>query len=68
MLRCHFCEGERGPVDPNDPDNWYQVTVWVYGQKRNGACMQGTEILAVAHGGCARLAKMGISHDQGSMF
>jgi hypothetical protein len=64
-LKCFFCHK---PCDPTDHDNWFRVTVWVHGPKRNGACMQDDEILAVAHGGCARLTKMGVGIDQQPMF
>ena len=63
--RCHFC-GD--PVRPADPTNWTQHTVWVYGPKRNGACMQGDDILAVAHDRCANLVRLGVGVEQGSLL
>jgi len=63
--RCRFC---LEPVRIGDPTNWVQVTVWVHGPKRNGATMQGEDVLAVAHDRCARLAKMGIGVDQGTLL
>lgn len=65
MISCQFCGQE---VDPNAPTTWTQVTVWVYGPKRNGACMQGTEALGYAHDQCAQLERRGIPHGQKAMF
>lgn len=62
---CAFC-GE--PVNPADTAAWTQVTVWVHGPKRNGACMQSAEVLHWAHDGCARLARQGNLPDQKTLF
>lgn len=55
-------------VDTGSPHTWRQVTVWVHGPKANGACMQGTEVLAWAHDSCARLARRGIPVGQGALL
>lgn len=62
---CSFC-GK--PCDPAGHDTWQQVTVWVFGPKRNGACMQSDEVYGIAHDPCARLVRQGISVDQAAMF
>ena len=65
MATCQFC-GE--PVDPSSATTWVKVTVWVFGPKRNGACMQGAEALGFAHDQCARLARRGIPIGQQGML
>lgn len=66
MIACAFC-GE-GPVDPNNANVWAQVTVWVHGPKRNGACMQGPDTGRYAHPECAALERRGIPAGQGGLF
>jgi hypothetical protein len=62
---CDFC---KRPVDPAGARTWTKVSVWVFGPKRNGACMQGSEALGFAHDECARLARRGIHVEQGSLW
>lgn len=64
-VACSLCSE---PVRAADPDTWRQVTVWVGGPKANGATLQGTEVLAFAHGSCVRLARCGISPTQGALL
>lgn len=66
MIGCAFY-GE-GPLDPNNPTVWAEVTVWVHGPKRNGACMQGPDTGRYAHPECAELERRGIPSGQGSLL
>lgn len=64
-LACRFCGA---PLNPTDPDVWAEVTVWVHGPKRNGACMQGPDTGRYAHHECASLERRGIPAGQGALL
>ncbi len=62
--RCLFC---KLPVNHSDPDNWYEITGWVKGSKKDSLSLRGLTGL-IAHDACVRKAKDGIAPDQEAMF
>lgn len=60
---CSLC---RKPVVHTDDDNWYEVTGWVHGPKRDSLSLRELTGL-VAHNECIRKAKQHIHPDDQAM-
>lgn len=61
IIACDYCHKT---VDPEAATVWAEVTVWVHGPKRNGACLQGGDTGRYMHDHCAQLHKRGIPAGQ----
>lgn len=64
MSKCDLC-GEA--INLDDPENFYEITVWVHGPKRDGATAR-SNTGRVAHAECVRLIQQGQAPDQDRLF
>lgn len=61
---CALCGRATVPTDEN---NWYEITGWVRGVKKDSLSLRALTGL-VAHGSCIDKAKQGIHPDDEAMF